>query len=48
MGNLPYVQRGMKASKNKRIELGHYQDSRIRHFHTTMDKYLSGELPKQK
>jgi hypothetical protein len=46
MENLPYVQTGMKASKNKAIELGHYQESRIRHFHQTMDKYLSGELPK--
>lgn len=47
MDNLPYVQQGMKASKNKRLELGHYQESRIRHFHVTMDKYLSGELPKR-
>lgn len=46
MENLPHVQQGMKASKNKRIELGHYQESRIRQFHTTMDKYLSGALPK--
>lgn len=45
MENLPYVQEGMKASANKAIELGHYQDSRIRHFHRTLDKYLSGELP---
>lgn len=47
MDNLPYVQQGMKASKNKRLELGHYQESRIRQFHVTMDKYLSGELPKR-
>lgn len=46
MENLPYVQEGMKVSANKRIELGHYQESRIRHFHRTLDKYLSGELPK--
>jgi phenylpropionate dioxygenase-like ring-hydroxylating dioxygenase large terminal subunit len=45
MSNLPHVQTGMKASKNKAIELGHYQESRIRHFHKTMDKYFSGELP---
>jgi phenylpropionate dioxygenase-like ring-hydroxylating dioxygenase large terminal subunit len=43
--NLAAVQRGMKASANRRIELGHYQESRIRHFHHTLDKYLSGELP---
>lgn len=45
MANLPYVQTGMKASKNKAIELGHYQESRIRHFHRTLDKYLNCELP---
>jgi phenylpropionate dioxygenase-like ring-hydroxylating dioxygenase large terminal subunit len=45
MANLPHVQTGMKASKNKAIELGHYQESRIRHFHRTMDKYLNGLLP---
>jgi nitrite reductase/ring-hydroxylating ferredoxin subunit len=45
MENLPYVQQGMKASNNKQLELGHYQESRIRQFHATMDKYLSGELP---
>jgi phenylpropionate dioxygenase-like ring-hydroxylating dioxygenase large terminal subunit len=46
MANLPYVQQGMKGSHNKRIELGHYQETRIRQFHRTMDKYISGELPK--
>lgn len=45
MENLPYVQQGMKASANKRIELGNYQESRIRHFHATLDKYVSGALP---
>ena len=45
MENLPYVQQGMKASKNKQLELGHYQESRIRHFHRTLDKYLDGQLP---
>jgi nitrite reductase/ring-hydroxylating ferredoxin subunit len=45
MENLPYVQEGMKASANGRLELGNYQESRIRHFHRTLDKYLSGELP---
>lgn len=47
MENLPHVQTGLKASRNKQVELGHYQESRIRHFHRTMDKYLSGELPKR-
>jgi phenylpropionate dioxygenase-like ring-hydroxylating dioxygenase large terminal subunit len=40
MGNLPHVQAGMKASKNKELNLGNYQESRIRHFHQTLDKYL--------
>jgi hypothetical protein len=44
MANLPYVQDGMKASKNKRIELGNYQEIRIRHFHRTLDKYLAGHM----
>ncbi len=48
MENLPHVQQGMKASKNKRLELGHYQETRIRQFQNTLDKYLSGALPKIK
>ena len=46
LANLEAVQKGMKASANRRIELAHYQESRIRHFHGTLDKYLSGELPR--
>jgi len=45
LANLGAVQKGMKASANGRIELGLYQESRIRHFHATLDKYLSGALP---
>lgn len=41
--NLPYVQEGMKASANKEIQLGRYQESRIRQFHRTLDKYLDKE-----
>jgi len=26
----------MKASQNKRLELGHYRETRIRQFHNTM------------
>jgi len=43
MGNLPHVQAGMKSSKNGKLNLANYQESRIRHFHQTLDKYL--ELP---
>ncbi|WP_296678894.1 aromatic ring-hydroxylating dioxygenase subunit alpha [Novosphingobium sp.] len=45
LANLPHVQTGMKASGNGLMELGKYQDSRVRHFQTTMAKYMSGELP---
>lgn len=45
MANLPYVQQGMKASANKKMQLGAYQDSRVRHFQNTLKKYMSGELP---
>ncbi len=48
MANLPHVQTGMKASANGLMELGAYQDSRVRHFQTTLEKYMSGELPAKK
>ena len=41
MANLPFLQEGMKVSANGRIELGNYQEIRIRHFHRTLDRYLS-------
>jgi phenylpropionate dioxygenase-like ring-hydroxylating dioxygenase large terminal subunit len=41
MGNLPHVQAGMKVSKNKELQLGDYQEVRIRHFHQTLVKYLA-------
>lgn len=40
MANLPYVQQGMKASKTGEIQLSHYQESRIRHLHRTLMKYM--------
>ena len=45
MANLPYIQEGLHASPNNRVELGNYQESRIRQFHQTLDKYLDGRLP---
>jgi hypothetical protein len=45
MANLPHVQTGMKAMKDGMMELGHYPDSRVRHFQTTLMKYINGELP---
>lgn len=38
--NMPAVQRGMKASHKKAVSLGSYQESRIRHLHQTLDKYI--------
>jgi hypothetical protein len=35
----------MKSSPNGVLELGHYQESRIRHFHRTLEKYMDGTLP---
>jgi hypothetical protein len=39
--NMPAVQRGMKASKKGAVSLASYQESRIRHMHQTIDKYLN-------
>jgi phenylpropionate dioxygenase-like ring-hydroxylating dioxygenase large terminal subunit len=40
MDNLPYVQQGLKASKTGLVQLGHYQEIRVRHLHATLMKYL--------
>ncbi len=34
------VQRGLRASVRQRTTLGRYQESRIRHFHATIDAYI--------
>ena len=44
--NMPMVQKGMKASKRQKVTLGNYQEIRLRHMHQTLDRYLSGELPR--
>ncbi|WP_439533800.1 aromatic ring-hydroxylating oxygenase subunit alpha [Polymorphobacter sp.] len=41
MANLPHVQTGMEASKTGQLQLARYQESRIRHFHKTLDDYLA-------
>ena len=43
MDNLPYVQDGLHASKTGQINLGDYQEIRIRQFHQTLDKYINAE-----
>lgn len=40
--NMGAVQRGMKASRKGTVSLASYQESRIRHLHQTLDKYLKG------
>jgi phenylpropionate dioxygenase-like ring-hydroxylating dioxygenase large terminal subunit len=44
MANLPYVQRGLHCSKTGKVNLADYQEIRIRQFHDTLEKYISGEL----
>lgn len=41
MENLPFVQEGLKVSKTGEVQLGDYQEIRIRQFHQTLDKYLA-------
>ncbi len=41
MENLPFVQEGLKCSKNGEVQLGNYQEIRVRHLHATLDKYLA-------
>ncbi|MGI9296109.1 MAG: aromatic ring-hydroxylating oxygenase subunit alpha [Pseudomonadales bacterium] len=38
--NLPMVHKGLKSLKSGQIQLGNYQEVRIRHFHQTLDKYM--------
>jgi hypothetical protein len=40
MDNLPYVQEGLHASKTGKVQLGNYQEIRIRQFQQTLDRYL--------
>ena len=41
MANMSLVHDGLKASKNREVHLGNYQEIRIRQFHQTIDKYLA-------
>ena len=41
--NLNRVQKGLRATPRKEVTLGDYQESRIRHFHQTIDRYLAVE-----
>lgn len=40
MENMPFVQQGLHASATGRVHLADYEESRIRHFHATLEKYV--------
>jgi len=42
-GNLPRVQEGLRSLLSGEVQLGNYQEVRIRHFHRTLDKYLNSQ-----
>jgi hypothetical protein len=48
MSNLPFVQEGLQCSKNGAVQLGDYQEIRIRQFQQTLAKYINGELGAKK
>ena len=40
LSNLRYLQEGLKSSATGKVQLGEYQESRIRHFQNTLTKYI--------
>lgn len=42
--NLEFMQNGLKASGAVNLTLSVYQESRIRHYHDVLDRYISGEM----
>ncbi len=40
-GNMPSVQRGLRASKTRVVHLGDYQECRIRDLHRQLDRYMT-------
>ncbi len=38
--NLEFIQAGMKASGTGVLQVARYQESRLRHYHNTIDRYL--------
>ena len=41
MGNLPYVQEGLRASGNGLVHFGKYTEMRIRHHHHMIERYIA-------
>jgi len=44
MGNLPYVQQGLKTSGNNQVQFANYQDMRIRQHHIMIQRYIDEGL----
>ncbi|MFK8050109.1 MAG: SRPBCC family protein [Halioglobus sp.] len=42
--NMPMIQKGMYNVESRELVLANYHEVRIRHYHQTLDKYISGEL----
>ena len=40
MGNLPFVQEGLKASGSHQVQFANYQDMRIRQHHIMIQRYI--------
>ena len=47
MANMPLVQKGLKTSASGVVHLASHMESRIRHFHRTLDHYLDRYAPNQ-
>ena len=41
MGNLPYVQEGLRSSGNGLVHFGRYSEMRIRHLHQMIERYIA-------
>ena len=39
--NIPNLQRGLRAASHEHVTFARYQESKIRHFHTLLEKYLN-------
>ncbi len=39
--NLPRVQRGLRNARTSQVTFSNYQETKIRHFHALLDKYIS-------
>ena len=44
LGNMAWVQKGLRAATKPVPYLSQYQESQIRHLHRTLDMYVHGEV----